>query len=476
MTNLITDSLGEIFATHEHPYEGGKPADLEARVRKLSLFTYDGERLENLLRDIDGPLLRSNLAITHEKAAAHLHCPPLMPALGAEMVINAFNQSMDSWDQSPAATYLENEMIRWLTGKFGYPAGSDGAFTSGGTQSNYTGLLLARDSFCWKKWGWNVQKQGLPPAFNRLRILCSEHAHFTVKKSAAQLGLGEEAVVPIKVNNHHRLDIDNLDKTLQELYKADLQPFALVATCGTTDFGSIDPMREMAGLAENHGLWLHVDAAVGGALVLSEQHNEKLAGIQLADSITVDFHKLFYQPVSCGAFLVKNHSSFRFLQHHADYLNPEEDEEEGITNLVNKSVQTTRRFDALKLFFSLRIVGTKRFGEMIDKPIHLAKEVAAHLERSADIHVIDKDPELNMVVFRYIPRMLWEEKHVDQLNRDIQQELYHSGKAVIAKTTVEGRTYLKFTLLNPRTTITDIKEIIADIDTIGKNKAGRLIQ
>jgi len=465
--DLVKETLSKFYAAYPKPYSGKAPKEVGVDVKSLWPISEAGESLQDVLQEIYTSLLSNAIHVTHTKSLAHLHCPPLIPALAAEMMISALNQSMDSWDQSAAATYLEEEMIRWLCGAFGYREGADGTFTSGGTQSNYMGLLLARDAFCWKHWGWNVQKDGLPPEARRLRILCSEDAHFTVKTSASQLGLGENSVVLIKTDHRRRLCVKDLHQKLAQLRQEQLFPFALVATCGTTDFGSIDPLREMAKLAKENGIWLHVDAAYGGALLLSRDFSGKMQGIELADSITVDFHKLFYQPISCGAFLVKDGTSFRFIHHHANYLNPVEDEEEGVPHLVNKSVQTTRRFDALKLFVSLRVIGTERFSEMIDYTFRLAQAAADRISEMDKLTVLNKQPELNAVVFRYQPDFCQDKEMVNKANRLICRMLLQRGSAVIARTSIDGTAYLKFTLLNPRTTIEDIESILEEVQKLG---------
>ncbi|MYL64118.1 aspartate aminotransferase family protein [Bacillus hwajinpoensis] len=461
MIAIISRTLQDATA----PYIGKKPKMVQDEIASLFKFPNETQNFTELLQEIAEPILKNSLQVSHEKSIAHLHCPPLIPAIAGELVISSFNQSLDSWDQSTAATYLEQEMIKWLTKKFGYTANSDGTFTSGGTQSNYTGLLLARDEFCYRKWGRDVKRDGLPSQFHKLRILCSEDAHFTVQKTAAQLGLGENAVIKVKVDEYHRMSLMHLKKQLIDLKEKDLLPFALVGTCGTTDFGSIDPLVELATTAKQEELWFHVDAAYGGALILSESHNWKLEGIKAADSITVDFHKLFYQPISCGAFLVKNSQSFRFLNHHADYLNPIEDEGEGIPNLVNKSIVTSRRFDAFKLFLSLKTVGISLFSEMIDTTFYLAQETANYLSHQPNIKIENKNPELNTVIFRFEPQASTGD--VCKLNRKIQQEMLYESKAAIAKTSVNGRTYLKFTMLNPRTKMEHIYEIVEEIQTLG---------
>jgi L-2,4-diaminobutyrate decarboxylase len=459
----VSNKLKEVYSDTKRPFIGKTPAAIEKEIAGIMNFTGEGRPLQEVLGEIEGPVLRNSLHISHEKSMAHLHCPPLLPGIIGECIIGTLNQSMDSWDQSTAATYVEEGMVKWLKEAVLYPETSDGVFTSGGTQSNYMGLLLARDSFCKLHWDWNVQKQGLPADFQRLRILCSKDAHFTVKKSASQLGLGEQAVITVKTDEHHRMCMNDVQAVLKRLEEDGMLPFALVATCGTTDFGSIDPLPELASISEEHSLWLHVDAAFGGGLLLTRSHRNKLEGLEKADSMTIDFHKLFYQPISCGAFMLKNRRNFRFLSHHADYLNPEKDEEDGIVNLVTKSTSTTRRFDALKLYLSLKTVGLETFGNMIDHTIELARYTAEYLTGLENIELKNRHPEINTIIFRYQPDTD-SGIGLDELNRAIQQSLLHEGKGVIAKTTVDGETFLKLTLLNPRTSEEDIHELMDEID------------
>ncbi len=165
---------------------GGTAAELAKLIPSdfLPQTGLSSEEISETLRTV----VTNSVNVSHPRTAAHLHCPPLLAALAAEVVISALNQSMDSFDQAPIATIVEQKLIRWLCGEAGFPATADGTFTTGGSQSNYMGLLLVRDAFLKKRWNWSAQKSGLPPEADRLRILCSEVAHFTVEKSASQLG------------------------------------------------------------------------------------------------------------------------------------------------------------------------------------------------------------------------------------------------------------------------------------------------
>ncbi|MGG3890726.1 pyridoxal phosphate-dependent decarboxylase family protein [Metabacillus fastidiosus] len=467
---MTFEAIIEGFVKNDQPYSGKSPYELKELINQLSFGNEEKMELEEVLSQLQHSLLSHSLVISHPSSIAHLHCQPMIPALAAEMLISAMNQSMDSWDQSPAATHLEEKVSKWLCKQFGYNESSDGVFTSGGTQSNYMGLLLARDYYFQTKLKWNVQQKGLPSEASRLRVLCSEHAHFTVKQSAAQLGLGHQAVVPIKTDQHYRMCINDIRKKLLELKENNLIPFAIVATAGTTDFGSIDPLAEIAKEAKKQNLWLHVDAAYGGALVLSGKYRNKLIGIERADSITVDFHKLFYQPISCGAFLLKEASNFQLMKLNADYLNPEEDEQNGMVHLVDKSVQTTRRFDALKLYISLQTIGIKTFEEMVNYTISLAQETGRYIKTTSNLELCS-EPEINAVLFRYrlnntalSKNIICEENDINQM---IQRNFLESGKLVIAKTKVNGKVYLKFTILNPCAELDNIKAHLEEIQALG---------
>jgi L-2,4-diaminobutyrate decarboxylase len=465
------DRLMTRIGTQTQPYSGLDFAALARQIDLIDPCPEVGISLDTLLTQVDELIIQHSVVVSDPHCIAHLHCPPLVPALAAEVLITAMNQSMDSWDQSPSATLLEQKLVNWLCQLFGFDCGADGTFTSGGTQSNFMGLLLARDRYARERLDWNIQERGLPPEASRFRILCSEVSHFTVMQSAALLGLGHQAVVKVATDDRYQMCPQALATVISELQAQDLLPMAIVATAGTTDFGSIDPLPQLADLARSEQIWLHVDAAFGGALILSDRHQHKLVGIDLADSITVDFHKLFYQPISCGAFLLREGRHFNLLRLHADYLNPASNAELGILDLVVNSIQTTKRFDALKLFMSLQALGRQTFAAAIDLTIDLATDIAIIIE--ADPHLIlAAQPTINAVVFRYIPQYCPEQfdpiAQSNQINDRIRLALIHQGTAIIAQTKVGNLIQLKFTLLNPRTELSHLTELLDRIKQLGQ--------
>lgn len=234
---------------------------------------------------------------------------------------------------------------------------------------------------------------------------------------------------------------------------------AVVATAGTTDFGSIDPLPEIAALCERFATWMHVDAAYGCGLLASPERRGMLEGIEHADSVTVDYHKSFFQPVSSSAVLVRDRATLRHATYHAEYLNPRRMAEERIPNQVDKSLQTTRRFDALKLWMTLRVMGADGIGELFDEVCDLAAEGWKLLAADPRFDVVVQ-PQLSTLVFRYIPSGITSPDGIDRANLYARKALFASGEAIVAGTKVGSRQYLKFTLLNPETTAEDIAAVL----------------
>ncbi|MFP5311451.1 MAG: pyridoxal phosphate-dependent decarboxylase family protein, partial [Actinomycetes bacterium] len=403
--------------------------------------------------------------------AAHLNCPVVIPALVGEAVLSALNSSLDTWDQSAGATMIERRLIDWAADRLGLGGNADGIFTSGGSQSNLQALLIARNHAV-ANLRQDPARSGLrlPALLDTLRIFTSQDSHFSVQKSAAMLGLGFDAVITVPTAADHRMDPAALAEAMADTQRAGLTAMAVVATAGTTDFGAVDPLADLAALARAHGAWFHVDAAYGGGLMVSGRYRHLLDGTGLADSVTVDFHKTFFQPVSSSALLVRESAMLRHVTYYADYLNPESAALAEIPNQVDKSIQTTRRFDALKLWLTLRIMGADAVGALFDEAIDLTARVGSLLESDNDFELA-APPQLSTLVFRYRPVMVdgtrLTEDAADTVNPAIRAAVFASGEAVVAGTRVGGRHYLKFTLLNAEATLEDIARIISLLRSTG---------
>jgi L-2,4-diaminobutyrate decarboxylase len=451
--NAGAERVASRIAAVTGPFTGVAPAELEPVVGAIDLERPLGDPAA-ALDELDRVYLRDAVYFHHPRYLAHLNCPVVIPALLGEVVLSGINSSLDTWDQSAGGTLIERRLIDWTARRIGFGDDADGVFTSGGTQSNLQGLLLARDEA--------VRRAGghAPSVLAKLRILASECSHFSVVKAARLLGLGDEAVISVPCDQLRQMRTSALAGQLAQIKRDGLIPMAVVATAGTTDFGSIDPLPTISGLCASAGVWLHVDAAYGCGLLASTRRRHLLAGIEYADSVTVDYHKSFFQPVSSSALIVRDRRTLSHVTYHADYLNPEASVERRIPNQVDKSLQTTRRFDALKLWLTLRVMGADGVGELFDEVVDLAAATWDVLDADPRFEVVVR-PQLSTLVFRYRPvDQAIPAEHCDRANLYAREALAASGAAMVAGTVVDGRHYLKFTLLNPRTTLEDITTVL----------------
>jgi len=440
-------------------YAGKSPQELQQLIKRPTLLPPQGLGFTQVLQEVKRTILPNFLRTSSTDYLAHLHSPALLESICSELILATFNQSMDSWDQAPIATEIELQVTRALCDLYGYDRDSDGIFTSGGSQSNLSGLTLARDWFCSTTLKHDVKKLGLPPSYAKLRLYTSEVSHFSMEKSAHLLGLGYDAVRKVPVDELCRMDSQALEDLILLDKEAGLIPFCVVATLGTTDYGSIDPVKDLSAICKRHNLWLHADAAYGSGVQLSEKYQSRLGPIEACDSITVDFHKMFLLPISCGAFLVKEGKSLEAFSLHADYLNREEDEEDGYTNLVGKSMQTTRRFDALKVWMAFLTRGRNEYGAIIDTCIENATYLYERLTSNPSFEVAIR-PEISSVVFRL--------QNTDEVNKKVRRLLLHKKGVVIGQTVYNKKTFLKFTLLNPLLDHKKLDELLHLIEQLGK--------
>lgn len=430
--------------------------ELAERVETLDLDA-PGAGGHQMLAEIEDLFLAEAVWFHDPGYLAHLNCPVDVHAVAAEAVLAAVNPSVDTYDQSRIGTLIERRLISWAGSRIGFPHG-DGIFTSGGTQSNLQALFLAREAALAGAAGTSraVRQQ-------QLTVLTSAESHFSIAKSALLLGLAEEAVVPVPTSSAGRMDPLRLKEVLAELSEQGRVPMAVVATAGTTDRGVVDPLEEIAAVCRSQRIWLHVDAAYGCGLLVSERHRHLLAGIEQARSVTLDFHKTFFQPVSSSALVLRDATDFSRGAWHADYLNPAESAE---PNQVDKSLQTTRRFDALKLLATLRGTGAGSIGRAVDAVIDLAGQVHELLEDHSELQLI-APTDLSTVLFRWQPPGVCDQDS-DALVGLARQVLQESGRVMIAKTVIDSRPCMKLTLLNPEVTLDQVAASLEEVATTAR--------
>ncbi|WP_340380907.1 aminotransferase class V-fold PLP-dependent enzyme [Streptomyces sp. SS7] len=398
VTARLTAAVGDVLPEH------GDPAALSTLVRALAEGSADP---------------------AHPLCAAHLHCPPLAVATAADLAVSALNPSLDSWDQAPAASALETLVTRALARLAGL---TDALVTTGGTESNQLALLLARET--------------LGPG---VRLLCGTNAHHSLTRAAWLLGLPAPVPVPAPAGT---LDPAALDAALTAVPG----PHLVAATAGTTDAGLIDPLPDLAAVSAAHGARLHIDAAYGGGLLFSDRHRPRLAGLDAAHTVTLDLHKLGWQPVAAGLLAVRDPADLTALHQHADYLNADDDTEAGLPDLLGRSLRTTRRPDVLKIAVTLKTLGRHGLGALVDQVCDHAHAFAALVRDHPGLE-LHAPPTISTVLFRPAGA-------TDTAVAEIRRRLLTDGHAVLGRARLDGRLWLKTTLLNPRTGPHDLATLL----------------
>lgn len=406
---LVTVALDALVAAAPvGPVPRGGPAAVAAAC-DVDLLPENGIGEATALDELSRLLVAGSVDPTHPWCAAHLHGPPLAVAAAADLVASILNPSMDSWDQAPVASELERVLTATLARLVGH---TDALITSGGTESNLLGMLLARE------------------LHGSVQPVCGRNAHHSVSRAAWLLGLPAPVLVDCA---RGRLRVDHLRAVLAGLDR----PAFVVATAGTTDTGAIDPIAEIRAAAKD--AWLHVDAAYGGATLFSDRLAALLAGVAEADSVAMDLHKFGWQPIAAGVLATRRPLSA--LDVRADYLNAADDTEAGLPDLLGRSLRTSRRPDAFKIAVTLRALGRQGIGALVERCCAVAGEVADLVDAHPGLSLWAR-PELSTVVFR--PSVA-----TDADVAEIRRRLLEDGTAVLGRAAVDGQVWLKLTLLRP---------------------------
>ncbi|MEV7276448.1 aminotransferase class V-fold PLP-dependent enzyme [Streptomyces sp. NPDC093111] len=435
LLDTVLDALRAGAEDRGGPLPAGGPRAVAHQVREAlgEALPESGDGAAEALFGVVRAVAAGAADPAHPLCAAHLHTPPLALAAAADLAASVLNPSLDSWDQAPAASVLE-ELVTAALAAEAFPAAPrpDALVTTGGTESNQLALLLARER------GGTVQ------------TLVGANAHHSFRRAAWLLGLPEPVLVPAP---NGTMDPVALARALTELPG----PLLVAATAGTTDAGLIDPLPEIAELCATHGdADLHVDAAYGGPLLFSDRHRPLLAGLDRARTVTVDLHKLGWQPAAAGLLAVRDAEDLAVLGHSADYLNADDDTDAGLPDLLGRSLRTTRRPDVLKTAVTLRALGRSGLGALVDACMALAEDLAERVEKAPGLELYAR-PTLTTVLFRPYDAP-------DDTVAGIRRTLLAEGRAVLGRAAADGRLWLKATLLNPHATPGDLAQIISLVE------------
>jgi putative pyridoxal-dependent aspartate 1-decarboxylase len=369
-----------------------------------------------------------------------------------------------------------------------------GCFTENGTLSNLTALWVARNALLAPKTGFDgVEKEGLKAAYDaygirRCVLLVSKRGHYSINKAGGLLGLGNRNIIGVDVDEKNRIDLVGLEETIRTLLRSPQKTavLAVVGVAGTTETGSVDPLGKMAGICAENNIHFHVDAAWGGPTLMSERYRHLLSGIEHADSVTIDGHKQFYMPMSCGMVYFKDPSIMDHIIYHANYVN-----RPGSVDLGIKSPSGSREANSLILDSALKIMGSRGYALLIDHGIETARKFAEEIEKRPDFQLITP-PELNILTYRFCPfglqkklagsdteQILRINEKLNDINRRIQRRQREAGNSFVSRTTLDIKDFagqhlvvLRAVIMNPMTTIDILREILNEQEEIYKNMKG----
>lgn len=452
----IVDLLVERAATlPDRPVTGwGDRGQLEALFREPAPERprAPGEVLDRLERD----LLPWFMPIDHPRFFAFVPSPGNLVGALADALASGLNPFLGTWFAGSGPAEIELVTLDWLRDLCGLPAQAGGLFVSGGSVANLTALHAAR----------HVRLDSRGEDFGGATVYLSDQTHSSVQRALAVLGFRPEQIRKLPADGELRLPLPLLEKEIDADRAAGRIPFCVVANAGTTNTGAVDPLPGLADLCQREDLWLHADGAYGAAAVLCERGRKALAGLERADSLSLDPHKWLFQPIEIGCVLLRDrrllHDAFTI---HPEYLQDVHRDREAV-NFCDHGIQLTRGFRALKLWMSIQVFGMDAFRRAVDRGFDLA-ETAERILRESPRWEVATPAQMGVVSFRYsIPGRTEEE--LDALQTGIVDGLRAEGFALATSTRLRGRVALRLCTINPRTTDEDVRATIEHMARLGE--------
>lgn len=454
----LVDALADQLARWQAGDSQAVPWRDPARARETWDDLGRGELVEDLMR-----VAQASTAVANPRVLAHQVPPPLPGAVLAEAVSALLNNGMAVAEMGPAAVPIELAVLGWMARALGLPATAGGAMTSGGSLGNLTALLAMRQL----RAGFDVWSAGAhagPP----LAVIAGADAHYSVARAVRVLGWGDGGAIAASLDGAHRMTAASVAQALAAARAGDRKVIGIVAAAGSTATGAFDPLDELADLAAREGLWLHVDAAHGGSVALSERQRHKLRGIERADSVVWDAHKLMMMPPLVTAVLFRDeHHAYAAFAQQASYLFAAgQQPSDTWWDLGQRTLECTKRMMALEVWVALRAHGAAWFGEVVDRQHDLAQELAARVAAAPDFELA-LSPESNIVCYRHLPPGGVTGAALDAHNRALRTKVLERGEFYVVGTQLPGGYYLRSALMNPLITSADLGALLAHLRACG---------
>jgi putative pyridoxal-dependent aspartate 1-decarboxylase len=500
----ILFGLHDFLKTHVGFTEEISLKDLADRFTDSLISQNPEKKLADVITDLIEDIAPHAVNVASPYFVGHMTSAIPFFMVHLKTIVAALNQNVVKIETSKVVSAVEKQVLakvhRMIYGKddafynehIQSTKTTLGCFTENGTLSNLTALWIARNTRFSPKNGFDgVEKEGLLAAhqaygIQRSVILVSKRGHYSLNKAGGLLGIGNRNIVAVNVDEKNRIDLIELEKTINALTKSPQKTavLAVVGIAGTTETGSVDPILKLGEICAENKIHFHVDAAWGGPTLMSEKYRHLLSGIELADSVTIDGHKQFYMPMSCGMVYFKDPTIMDNVIYHANYVN-----RPGSVDLGIKSPSGSREANSLILDSALKIMGTRGYALLIDHGIETARKFADEIEKRPDFQIITA-PELNILTYRLCPSDLQKKladsdtkqtfiinEKLNNINQRIQRLQREAGNSFVSRTTLNIKDFpgqnivvLRVVIMNPMTTINILREILDEQEEIYKNK------
>ena len=404
-------------------------------------------------------VVQQSMHLHHPHYVGHQVAPPVPVAALSGLVSAFLNNGMAVYEMGPVSSALERVVMQEVARMVGYGPEAGGIMTSGGTLSTLTALLAARQ----RQVKGDAWQTGTPQP---LALLVSEEAHYCIDRAVKVMGWGEGGVIKVPTDEHFKLRVDQLEEGYRRAQADGRQVIAVVGSACTTSTGSYDPLAAIADFCQEHDLWFHVDGAHGAPAAFSPDYRYLVKGLERADSITIDFHKMMLTPaITTGLVFRHEAQSYRTFAQRASYLL--NDEEGEWFNSGKRTFECTKRMMSLQVYSILRTYGPAIFEENVVYLYGLARTFARMIEERPALQLA-LEPEANIVCFRYV----WEgvdDATLNQRNAQIRQEMLENGKFYIVQTQLRGHLFLRTTLMNPFTTEAILGQLLDEVERVGSS-------
>ena len=402
-----------------------------------------GAQPNALLRELDQKFFPYCSHVGHPGYMGLITPSPTPIGILGDLIASALNQNIGAYTIGPSGVAMERRVVRWLCDLAGYPASSDGHLTSGGMMANFVGLKLARD---WAT-GDRAQHDGVT---ERLAAYTSEERHISVDKAADAVGIGRNGLRVLPTDDRYRLRIDALEAAIADDRRNGVRPICIIAMGGSTNTGTVDDLHALRRIADREQMWLHVDAAYGGGLLVSPTWRPVLSGIELADSLTIDPHKWFFAPLDAGAILVREGRQLTasFGMQPA-YLTDEMDRKKERYQYYVHSFEQSRRLRGLKVWLSFKRYGSAQIADWIDANVRHARRLYDRVRQSDDF-VAATEPTMSAICIRYVKGGLSQSDSAE-LHPLVARRVEEDGRFWFSTTVLKGDSYFRICPVNFRT-------------------------